>query len=460
MGTATDWVKVSQQGQNSCGIRGSNRDLYCWGSGQSGGVGDGGSQDRLVPTAVAVPAGSSWSSVGGGSSFDRYTCALRQDDKIFCWGSQAAGALGDGVLSGKNVPARLDAQTSWLKVSGGDSQACALRGDGALFCWGDNQQGMLGNGTLDLGITPQRVGTFTDWSDISVGLEAATTCGIRQSRLYCWGANSSGQQGNGVSSPDPITSPQPVTVTNGPVAWSQVATAPHVCAIGTADASLWCWGDNSFRQILDSDVQLVGPTRIGSLRWKQVSVGSGLTCALRDDDTLWCWGQNGAGQLGDGTTVDRLAPTQVGTDSGWTGISVGLEYSCGIRAGALYCWGFNGSGQLGDGTSISRLLRVRVGTANDWSQVAAADAHTCATRLDGSLHCWGWNYAGEIGDGSYSTRYLPTDIGPATAWKTLTTGGALTCGIQDPGSLWCWGEDSVGALGLGPFFRTTPASLN
>ena len=86
------------------------------------------------------------------------------------------------------------------------------------------------------------------------------------------------------------------------------------------------------------------------------------TCAILDDGSVACWGRNTNGELGDGTTIDRTAPTQ--TDS------------------------------LGIG-------RTAVYIASGWD-------HTCAILDDGSVACWGDNLYGQLGDGTVSDRTTPT----------------------------------------------------
>jgi alpha-tubulin suppressor-like RCC1 family protein len=72
----------------------------------------------------------------------------------------------------------------------------------------------------------------------------------------------------------------------------------------------------------------------------------------------YCWGANNYGQLGDGTGLQRLVPTAVSGDVTFAQVSaaVGGVHACGIsRAGRAYCWGHNGEGELGDGTTTQRL---------------------------------------------------------------------------------------------------------
>jgi alpha-tubulin suppressor-like RCC1 family protein len=79
------------------------------------------------------------------------------------------------------------------------------------------------------------------------------------------------------------------------------------------------------------------------------------------DETMKCWGDNSNGQLGDGTTTQRNAPTAVSAQFGFFSIATGYRHSCAqIWDGSLQCWGLNANGQLGDGTVTQRLKPTAV----------------------------------------------------------------------------------------------------
>ena len=93
---------------------------------------------------------------------------------------------------------------------------------------------------------------------------------------------------------------------------------------------------------------------------------SGLhTCGLTIvTGAAYCWGANGSGQLGDGTnTTNRLTPVLVQAPAGvsFAAVTPGAVHTCGVTAaGTAYCWGRNVEGQLGDGTTTDRLIPMRV----------------------------------------------------------------------------------------------------
>ena len=94
----------------------------------------------------------------------------------------------------------------------------------------------------------------------------------------------------------------------------------------------------------------------------QVATGENHTCALTTAGGVLCWGHNTSGQVGDGSATPRLTPVAVtGLGSGVQALTAGDSHTCALTtAGAVLCWGDNFSGQLGDGSTTQRLTPVAV----------------------------------------------------------------------------------------------------
>ena len=111
-----------------------------------------------------------------------------------------------------------------------------------------------------------------------------------------------------------------------------------------------------------SSIIVIDTIDIGQRRFGIITAGAaGYTCGTTLAGRGFCWGANTYGQLGDGTTTDRLIPTLIGNGLSWKEVRAGGLHTCGVALdGKAYCWGDNRAGQLGDGTQIDRLLPVPV----------------------------------------------------------------------------------------------------
>ena len=347
---------------------------------------DSGSSKEVV--SDKVPVTSPWDVLSAG--FD-YGCGI-VGTKLFCWGENRNGELGDGTTTTKTSPTPIGS-LAWSSVDAGVDHTCGITTKGELFCWGDNTYGQIGDGTSGTGRTkPVQVGKATDWVQVATGW--IHTCAVNTSgAMYCWGNNSTGQLGAPVKGM--ATSP---VLVNKDTDWTRIAAGyGHTCAIKKA-GSMYCWGFNADGQLgISSTTSQSSPMLVGRLTdWTDVSATYNNTCGIRSSGVLMCWGDNGYGQVGDGSGKDRTAP--VALSGAWDSVSSGPGHTCGINtSGALYCWGLNSDGQIGDASTTSRTTPTRVGSASSWDFVSAGADHTYGLRTSGSAYAWGGNAYGQLG---------------------------------------------------------------
>ena len=176
-----------------------------------------------------------------------------------------------------------------------------------------------------------------------------------------------------------------------------------------------------------------------------ISAGERHTCAVTSDGAMRCWGWNPFGGLGDGTTTDRLTPvTVVGLEGTVVAEATGAYHSCAVTSsGAVQCWGGNQYGQLGDGTTTQRLTPVAVsGLGSGVVAVAAGFYHTCALTTVGAVQCWGANFTGRLGDGTTTQRLTPVQVSGLTSGVVAIAAGVHhTCAVTAAGAIAVLGRE-------------------
>lgn len=239
----------------------------------------------------------------------------------------------------------------------------------------------------------------------------------------------------------------------------------HTCVL-TKVGGVECWGWNRYGQLGDgTTTDRLTPVVVEALGSgvTAIAVGDYHTCALTGSGGVECWGGNGHGQLGDGTGADRHTPDFVkGLESGVAAIAAGGDHTCAlIEAGGIECWGANRQGQLGDGTTTDRHKPVFVTGLRSAAAIAAGQYHTCASMVAGGLKCWGFNRYGQVGGGGF-VDYVPTPVSvPGFSSVTAISPGYFhTCAVTAAGRGKCWGYNYYGELGDGTTTdRHSPVSV-
>jgi len=321
---------------HSCGITSDAR-TYCWGSAR---LGDGSDATNRVPPRL-VAGEHRFRQVSAGYSS---TCGIDPENRAWCWGQ---------------FPALVDGGRRFKQIDVGTDHVCAVGyDDKKVYCWGSNRTGKLGDGTLTSHQTPAAVAGTRQFRQVSAGWDH--TCALATSgAVFCWGDDSRGQMGDGSEVTHRLT---PHRISSSLLFRQLDAGAYHTCAV-TTDNRTFCWGEGRNGQIGDGRLlRRFTPSAVkGGLAFDRVTAGYSHTCGESTGNRAYCWGNNVYGALGDGTTNGRSTPGPVAGGLFFTQLSANGFHTCGVASDdTAYCWGYNWSAQLGDGTIENRSTPTRV----------------------------------------------------------------------------------------------------
>ena len=381
------------------------------------------------------------------------TCVLFPDWTLACWGDDSAGQLGDCTHTNRSVPATVPgvrtnysfsmaAHTmcavpepgsgsvacwgpgppTWVEgtvgalgVAVADDHACSYvqpsNLPGQNFCWGENSAGQLGDGTTTSSQVAVGVVGIPSNENLFVGpsFNCSALAVLDTDDLWCWGLNRSGQLGDGTTTSS--ARPEKLTVPS----IRSMAILGQFTLASLTDGGWLCWGTGHCGDGAPSTFAHLSPTPVALPGGFGGPVGGsqGVCAELSDDRSIWCWGSNKYGQVGDGTTTERLTPTRTGFTQLPYGVFAnpdGSSFYALNQYGWLYAWGRNDKGQLGDGTTTDRSTPTRVPGPSNITQLVAGAAHVCVTTFDGAVMCWGANEKGQVGDGTFVNRTSPVTI--------------------------------------------------
>jgi alpha-tubulin suppressor-like RCC1 family protein len=253
--TAERFREVVNNGGITCGLTEAGV-AYCWGVYQGGYLGIGVVPDGSAPLRQCRPRFSSQFyfvdgrcatepvRVAGNARFRSIAagagqvCGATESGDLLCW---ARPTEGDSTV--RYAPVRVAGAPPFVALSGGASLLCGVTGGGEAYCMGE----VYGSGGSFREPAPVRVGPAISFSNVTVG--AYHACGATPGgTAYCWGENPLGQLGDG-STNDAVGEGvlEPVFVAGGHSFRTLAAGNDFTCGI-TFEREVWCWGANTTGQ--------------------------------------------------------------------------------------------------------------------------------------------------------------------------------------------------------------------
>jgi alpha-tubulin suppressor-like RCC1 family protein len=309
-----------------------------------------------------------------------------------------------------------------------------------LYTWGLNTFGQLGDGTTVNRNSPSLIGSLTTWSKLSVGEQHMAASLSINGNLFTWGRATGGALGlndtihrssptqvNAISLPN-VYNPSLVSTSN----WTNISVAKlGDFTIGKlSNSTIYSWGRAVEGALgLNDTLNRSSPTQIGTSSYAQISAGGTYATAVLADayNTVTAWGLGTSAQLGDNTVVTKSSPiavsaittvtasspvlilsgnyssyyesspVQIGSSS-WSVISAGSNHNLGkLINNTVFAWGYNYYGQLGDSTTINRSSPVQIASGS-YTNVNAGDNFSSLRKNDNTIYLFGENDVGQIGD--------------------------------------------------------------
>lgn len=384
-------------------------------------------------------------------------CALSNVGTVYCWGYNNRGQLGDGTVTANYRYAKqisngaMPGGTVITKLFTNRNRAYsdlgatifALASDGKLYAWGANYQGQIGDGTTADRYTPVLVGSAAFAGKIITkvsanGTERVSVAAIDSTgQLYTWGNNEVGQLGQGnttsTTSPAVISGFANVSdvVSAGDHTWNGTSgSAQNYIVALKANGTVWAAGANGYGQLGDgSTTQRNNFTQEATLRTDIAKIYAGgfmNTAMISNTGNVYLTGNNNDGELGDNSTTNRstyFAPT-----GGFQGKVAKVQIGGRIYTqynfiyildadGNVWSAGRNAYGQLGNGNTTSGAMYFTKSLRNtdgkkvvDVRTFGMEDSSGAIILLeDGSLMTTGNQVNGENGNttqlGTYSTAF-------------------------------------------------------
>ncbi len=375
-----------------------------------------------------------------------HACARTRSGRVWCWGDNTQGQIGDGRSAVYPEPALVQGLRGVTELATGPQHTCARAASGEVSCWGANELALFDAPQTRLATLPVVVPDASGWTQLVTG--RGYLCGLAQGgEVRC----RSLELGSGNSSNVVVAAAQAVEGVAPARALS--GGERHLCALHL-DGGVTCWGDNTWGQLVgveDRGPDASRPQRVPMIDdATQLVTGRDYNCALSQRGEVWCWGAIHPRT----SRVSRpVLPSRVEGLADVVELVAARDYRCARRAaGEVHCWTDNDYVHASMPNQQAGLLITppRMALTHEAVALMSGAKHTCAQGPAGEVTCWGSTASGQLGApellGARDAVEAPVAVShPAEV--SLSSAHEHVCEIVEGGQVRCWGQGKHGQLG-------------
>ena len=343
--------------------------------------------------------------------------------RVYTWGNNGAGQLGNGTTVNSNTPGPLSL-TKVKSVAAGANFSLVLLANGTVDAFGEGASGQLGDGSNAQSDVPVKVSGLTGVAAIAASNYGGLAL-LKTGTVWAWGYNGYGQLGNGEHEKN----------SNVPVQVAGLAEVKAISAQGSHDLALlksgqvFAWGRNGNGEagqgttepyVIDNAVAVPGVSA------KAIAAGLYHSLAVLKNGTVMAWGDNNSGQLGNGTTEETSTPHLIPGLSKVASVSAGDDFSVALLADrTVKAWGDNGFGELGNGDNSGKPSYTPVAVVGlaEVASLSAGEYFAVALLKSGLVKSWGFGGGGALGNGGNAGSSSPVSVSGLTGAKSVAAGG-------------------------------------
>jgi len=339
--------------------------VWTIGKNENGTLGNGTNEDAIEAVQVKIDENTYLNNVIKISAGTNHVLALTKDKKVYAWGENTYGQLGQNNTESSNYAKLVLAEGGStnldriVDISAGNYGSTALNEFGWVYAWGNGTYGEMGNGRSTSNYTPTKTTLNTSIS-VSMGAGHAVSIG-QNGNAYTWGRNTYGELGTGNTT-------NSNTVTKIAEATTEVSSAGYETILKKADGSMYTAGLNTNGQLANGTIanktsftkMTLPSTLTTNNKVKYVKAGRTTTTLMLDDATVWTVGNNTSGELGNKTNIASSSFVQALTKDGTlentliigrnSGETTSLNTAVINESGRVYTSGSNTYGQIGNNT--------------------------------------------------------------------------------------------------------------